>query len=92
MEYLIALLGILGGLVVYFFKKSQTASSDAKIAETKGRDKELEASQEEIEAAIAELDKGIAKVKAEREASARKAAEDNMSLKERADRLKKGLQ
>lgn len=92
MEYLIALVGILSGLVFYFFKKSQSASVDAKLAETKGQDTQLQATQQEIEAAILELDKGINAAKAQKEAEAKKAADDNMSLKERADRLRKGIQ
>lgn len=91
MEYLLGIIGLLIGGLFYFKSKSDKASSDAKIAETKGKDQQLEATQEEVEAAIAELDKGIKKVQEQREAEARKAAEDNMSLKERADRIKQGL-
>lgn len=89
MEYIIGLiLALVGGL--FFYKnKADKASVDGKLAETRGRDKELELSQEELEKQIAELDKGIEKMKADREA--KKIKEDNMTLAERRERIKKGL-
>lgn len=90
MEIIGLIVALFAGLMFYK-NKSDKAKADAKIAETKGRDAALKESQDEINAAIDTLDKGIAKMKAEQEAEARKRAEDNMTLKERADRIKRNL-
>lgn len=90
MELIGIIVALFAGL--FFYKnKADKAKVDAKLSETKGRDAALKESQEEIESAIETLDKGIDKMKAEQEAEARKRAEDNLSLKERADRIKKNL-
>jgi septal ring factor EnvC (AmiA/AmiB activator) len=92
MEYVVLLvLGLLAAVFGYK-RKADKAEANSKIAETKGRDKELELTQKEIENYINEIDSNISKMKAKQEAEARKRSEDNMSLKERADRIKKGLQ
>lgn len=87
MEYIIGLvLALLGGLLFYK-NKSDKASTDAKLGETRGRDKELAINQKDIQNAIDGLDAGIEKMKAEREAQ--RLADENLSLKERADKMKK---
>ena len=84
-------MAILGILVLIFKRKSDKAEVDAKLAETKAKDQALAEQQEDVKAAIASLDAGLDKMKAEQEAEARKRKEDNMTLKERADRIRKGL-
>lgn len=89
MSYVLALIvAALGGLL--FFRKKQDVQSV--LVETQTKDQALSEQQKEVDAVIATLDAGIAKMKAEREAGARKQAEDNLTLAERRDRLKKGLQ
>lgn len=89
MSYVLALIvAALGGLL--FFKKKQDTQSI--LAETQAKDQALAEQQKEVDAVIATLDAGITKMKAEREAEAKKQAEDNLSLKERRDRIRKGLQ
>lgn len=91
MEYLIGLLiAAIGGLL-FFKNKADKATADAKLAEVKGRDKELQITQKELQDFINQVDTNIAKMKAQQEQEARKRKENNMSLKERADRIKKGL-
>lgn len=88
------IIGIITALffgLLFYKNKSNKAKAEAKLAETKGRDAALKEQEAEIESAIETLDKGIAKMKAEQEAEARKRAEDNMTLKERADRIRKNL-
>lgn len=83
---------ILAGLAWFFKRKSDKASTDAKLAETKGKDAILVQHQRDVEAAIASLDAGIEKMRKEKEVADRKREFDNLSLKERADRIKKGLE
>lgn len=87
MEYVVALvLALLGGLVFYK-KKSEKAETESKLAETKGRDAELEVTQKEAEDAVKAIDDGIEKMKAEREA--KRLADENLSLAERAEKMRK---
>ena len=87
MEYLIAIIGLLVGAVAFFKNKADKSAAAEKVAETKGRDKELQVQQEDIEVAKEALNAGIEKLKAEREAQRQR--DENMTLKERADRLRK---
>lgn len=91
MELVIGLIVALFGGLVFFKKKADKAAVDSKLAETRGRDAALREQQEELEAAIRTLDEGIATMKKKREAETRKREFDNLSLKERADRIKKGI-
>lgn len=91
MATLIGIIAVLGTVVAFLFRSLQGAKTDAQLAQTKAKDSVLTEHENDVKAAIASLDEGIAKAKAQKESDDRKAAEDNMSLKERADRLKKGL-
>jgi hypothetical protein len=92
METIVAILiAALAGIFV-FKRKADKAETEAKLAATKAKDQALAEQQQEVEAAIQSLDAGIERMKAQKEIQDRKRAEDNMSLKERADRIKKGLQ
>jgi predicted nucleic acid-binding Zn-ribbon protein len=91
MELLVGLVVTLLGGLVFFKRKADKAEVDAKLAEVRGRDAALKEQQEELEAAIRTLDNGIEAMKKTRELEARKRAEDNLTLKERADRIKKRL-
>ena len=85
----LAIIAALAG--IFLFKNKSDKDAAIKLAETKAKDKALKEQEAEARKAIAALDAGIAKMRAEQEAEARKRAFDNMSLKERADRIKKGL-
>jgi hypothetical protein len=92
MEALVGVLVlVLGGLVWMFKSKADRAAVDAKLAQTKGQDMALAEQQKEVAAAIITLDNGIAKMKEQKAIEDRKREFDNLSLKERADRIKKGL-
>ncbi len=87
MEYLIGIIVALLGGLLFYKKKADKNAVDSKLAETKGRDAELQVSQEEVAEAIKELDKGI-KQMAKEKAKADKDRK-NMTLKERADEARK---
>ena len=82
------IVALLGGLF-FFKKKADKAAVDSKLAETRGRDQELEISENELEAAIAEIDENLTKIKEERDK--RRNEDRNMTLAERRARIKKGL-
>lgn len=89
MEYIIGLILALVGGLLFYKRKSEKAEIDSKLSETKGKDSILKENQADVEKAISDLDAGIEKMKAEREAQ--RIKDENMTLKERADRIKKGL-
>lgn len=89
MEYIIGILVALLGGVIYFKKKASDAAVDAKLARTKGKDEELEVTAEELARQIVEIDKNIEKARKERKE--RTKAERRMTLKERRDRIRKGI-
>jgi len=86
MEYLISIIVALLGGLFYFKNKADQVSANERIAETKGRDRELAERQADIEQAIKDLDDGIRKMNEEREAERQR--EKNMTLKERAEAAK----
>lgn len=88
--YLTIIIATVLGLLFYK-RKSEKAEIESKLAEIKGKDSQLEITQDELEAAIAEIDSNIEKLRKAREAEERKVKEDNMTLKERAERIKKGI-
>lgn len=91
MEALVLLLlSILGGLF-YYKQKATKAEVAKKLAKTTAIDIALREQQGEIEAAIAALDAGIEKAKVEREIQKRKEEFDSLTLKQRADLIKKRL-
>lgn len=92
MEAVLAILALLGGALAFLFKrKADQAKVEAIVAETKTKDKELELTQEELEEAIAEIDASLAKIESERAAKQKKDDIDSLSLKDRAERIRKGL-
>lgn len=92
MEALLGILAALGVIAALIFKrKSEKSDVNAILGETKGQDKQLEMSQQELDEAIQAIDESLAKLDAERAAKEKKDNFDNLSLKERADRIKKGL-
>jgi hypothetical protein len=88
MEYLIGLLVAALGGVFYYKKKAGDASVAAKLAETKGRDAELKQQAKEVKQAIKDIDDSLAKIKAKRTADKKK--NDNLSLVELRDKIRKG--
>lgn len=90
MEAIIAIIVAVLGLL-FFKRKSDKAEVEKKLVETRAKDQVLKETQDELNSAIEALDQGIAVMKAKQEAEARKRVEDNMSLKERADRIRKNL-
>lgn len=89
MEFIVGILVALLGAVFYFKKKAGDASVEAKLARTRGQDKELELTAEELKRQIDEIDDGIEQARKEREE--RRLAEKRMTLKERRDRIRKGI-
>lgn len=89
MEYIIGIIVALLGGVFYFKKKADNKAVEAKLAHTKGRDKELSDAAADLKKQIAELDAGIERARKEREA--RKERDKNMTLAERRKRIKEGL-
>jgi len=88
MEYLIGLLVAALGGIFYYKKKAGDAVVEAKLAEAKGRDAELKQQAKEVTAAIKEIDESLAKIKAKREAEKKK--NDNLTLVQLRDKIKKG--
>jgi cell division protein FtsB len=88
MEYII---GLLLFVVGFLYNKNNKERAAAKMAETKARDQVLKEQAEETKAQITTLDANIKKMKDQRELEAKKRKDDNLSLKERAERIKKGL-
>lgn len=87
MEYLVAIiLALLGGIIV-LNKQKKDAQSDAKIAETKGKDSELAKQQVKLKDEINKIDESIEDMKREKEAEYQRRK--NMTLKERAEEAKK---
>lgn len=78
------------GLIFFFKHKADKAEVDGLLSETKGKDSILIIDENEVQAAVDFLNKGIEDMKKKQEAEARDRAR-NMTLKERADRIKKGL-
>lgn len=89
MEILIGIIVALLGGLFHFKNKADKAAVKAKLAKTEGRDEELKLEKGEIEGLIAEIDKNIEKMNKEREE--KKNKEDNLTLAERRERIKKGL-
>jgi flagellar basal body-associated protein FliL len=88
MNYVVAVIvAVFGGLAWFFKSKSDQKSVDATLAETKGKDAQLQAEQLTLQDAVKEIDTNLAKAKAERDAQ--NEANKNLSLKER--RLRQGL-
>lgn len=86
MEYLVGIIVALLGGLFYFKNKADQAGANERIAEIKGRDRELAERQADVEQAIKDLDDGIRKM------NEKKKSEDknykNMTLKERAEAAK----
>jgi len=89
MEIIIGIIVALFGGLLFFKKKADKSAVEAKLAETKGRDKELEMTQDELEASIKEIDNNLDRINEERKA--KKKADDNLTLAERRKRIKEGL-
>jgi len=89
MEYLVGLLIAALGGVFYFKNKADNKAVEVKLAESKGKDEVLAQEQFDLEAAIQEIDNNIAKVKKEKEDAKKK--NDNLSLAEIRDQIRKGL-
>lgn len=88
-KYLVGLIALLSGVLFFVLRLLQRSKVDAVVAETKGRDQELKKQQLTLQEAVKQIDQGIEQAKAEREAQ--RIKDENMTLKERADRIKKGL-
>lgn len=80
MEYLIGLLVLAFGAILFLKDKVDSARIDALLGKTKRADDDLKKDQAEVEKNIREMDESIAKIKAERE----KKQEDK-TRDERAD-------
>ena len=91
MELIIGLIVALFGGLIFYKKKADKAAVDTKLAKTRGQDIALKEQQDEVKAAIETLDKGIEAMKKEKEAKDLKRKNKYMSLKERKERIKKGL-
>ena len=91
MDIIIALLAVAFGGLIFYKKKADKAEVENKLIETKAKDQALHEQQAEIKSAMETLDKGIARLKEEREAEMRKRKEDSLTLKERRDRIRKGI-
>lgn len=87
MEYIIGLILALVGGLLFYKNKSEKSETDSKLGETRGRDKELAITQKDVQDAIKSIDGGIEKMHQDREAQ--RQADENLSLKERADKMKK---
>lgn len=89
MEIIIGILAaILGGMFLHSRNASKVA---AKQRETEIRDQALKEQQEAVQGAIKALDEGIEKAKRDKELLDAKNARRNLTLKERAEQIKKGL-
>ncbi len=66
MEYIVGLIIALAGGLLYYKSRADKASSDAALAETRGRDRELADQQREVERSISEMDAAIADIREER--------------------------
>lgn len=91
MKYLKWAFGIivaLLGAVFFLNKKREEAEIEKKLIETKVKDQALAEQQVLVDQAIQTLDDGIAEMQRKKELEDRKRAEDKLSLKERADRLR----
>jgi len=89
MEYIIGLILMLVGGVFFYKNKSEKAETDSKLAEIRGKDSQLSVNQKDVQDTIKSLDDGIAKLQAEREA--KRQRDKNMTLKERAEAMRKNL-
>lgn len=87
MEYIIGLIAVLFGAVLFYKNKAKDAEINSKLAETRGRDKELKAEHNDIKNAIKDIDKGIEEAREEYKTKRNKLK--NMTLKERADAARK---
>lgn len=89
MEYLLGLLvAVLGGLF-YFKNKSDKAESEVRLGETKIKDAKLETEQVNVQEQVKAIDEGIERMKQER--LAERERRKNMSLKELAEEIRKGI-
>ena len=87
MEYLIGIIVALIGGLLFYRDKAKTSQTNEKIANTKGRDRELAEQESLVIQAIKDLDDGIRRETEKRKKEAEKRK--NMTLKERADAAKK---
>lgn len=85
------IVAVIGILVALFFKKqADDATTASTLGVVKGKDSVLVTEQDAAKKAIKDLDAGITKMNADREAQ--RAADENMTLAERAAAIRKGLQ
>jgi type IV secretory pathway VirB6-like protein len=91
MDALFAIIVAAIGGLLYYKNKADKASVEAKLARTQAEDQALKEQQQEVAKAIDILNKGIDQARKDREIELRKREHDSLSLKERADRIKKGL-
>lgn len=89
MEYIIGLLVALLGGLFYYKRKYDDAAVEGRLAKRKGQDKVLAEEQKDVEDAIKIIDEAVEKLREKRKADREK--DRNLTLKERADRIKKGL-
>lgn len=85
MEYIIGVIVALIAGLLFYRNKAKEAQVDSKLAETKGRDRELKLVHNDIKNAIEDIDKGIKKIKEERKTKNNK----QLTLEERAEKWNK---
>ena len=83
------ILAVLGFVFFFLVKNRSQAETDARLAETAKKDAQLKVQQADTQKMISEIDAGIEKARLEREAIREK--EKNMTLAERAERMRKKL-
>lgn len=79
MEYLVGIIVALVAGLLYYKGKSEKSAADASLAETRGKDSELEKQQGKVEEEISEIDRAIADIREER-----KKRRDSKTKEERA--------
>jgi hypothetical protein len=84
-EYVIGVIVALIGGLLFYRNKAKEAEVDSKLAETKGRDRELKVVHNEINQAIKDIDRGIDKIKQEQKNKNNK----QLTPEERAERWNK---
>ena len=89
MEFLIGIVVLLFGGLVFYKRKADQSETTARLGEIKGQDKQLEIRQDEVEEAVKAIDSGIEQMKLEQRL--KREQQRNMTLTERADQIKKGL-
>lgn len=85
MEYILGIIAALIGGLFFYKKKADKVAIDAKLSESKGRDRELREQELDLKDAIAEIDANLEKIRKEREAKNNRTK----TLKEIRDELKK---